>query len=141
MKVTRLLLFTAVVMLVLALSAHAVDLVASAAKEDPSFAPTIANPSKPPSGAPEGMVWIQGGEFSIGSEGKCDGKSCCSPTTVADALPIHRVYVDGFWMDTTDVTNAEFEKFVQATGYESEVAFVGHFPGSNSCFSRWPGWT
>ena len=32
-------------------------------------------------------------------------------------LPIHRVYVDGFWMDATDVTNAEFEKFVQATGY------------------------
>ena len=32
-------------------------------------------------------------------------------------IPIHRVYVDGFWMDATDVTNAEFEKFVQATGY------------------------
>ena len=30
---------------------------------------------------------------------------------------IHRVYVDGFWMDATDVTNAEFEKFVKATGY------------------------
>lgn len=34
-----------------------------------------------------------------------------------DARPIHRVYVDGFWMDKTDVTNAEFEKFVRATGY------------------------
>ena len=32
-------------------------------------------------------------------------------------LPIHRVYVDGFWMDATPVTNAEFEKFVKATGY------------------------
>jgi formylglycine-generating enzyme len=63
------------------------------------------------------MVWIPGGEFSMGSEGKCDGKSCCSPATVADALPIHRVYVDGFWMDATDVTNARFEKFVRATGY------------------------
>ena len=31
--------------------------------------------------------------------------------------PIHRVQVDGFWMDETDVTNAEFEKFVEATGY------------------------
>ncbi len=46
-----------------------------------------------------------------------DGEFSCSPATVADALPIHRVYVDGFWMDETDVTNAEFEKFVQATGY------------------------
>ena len=32
-------------------------------------------------------------------------------------VPIHRVYVDGFWMDATPVTNAEFEKFVKATGY------------------------
>ena len=44
-------------------------------------------------------------------------ENLCSPATVADALPIHRVYVDGFWMDATDVTNAEFEKFVKATGY------------------------
>jgi formylglycine-generating enzyme len=95
----------------------AADPAPSAAKATSSFVPTIANPSKPPSPAPEGMVWIPGGEFSMGSEGKCDGKSCCSPATVADALPIHRVYVDGFWMDATDVTNAEFEKFVQATGY------------------------
>src|SRR5271166_5990136 len=112
MKLTRLLLFTAAATLALVLRAYAVDPAASAAKETSSFAPTIANPSKPPSPAPEGMVWIPGGEFSMGSEGKCDGKSCCSPATVADALPIHRVYVDGFWMDATDVTNAEFEKFV-----------------------------
>ena len=82
-----------------------------------AFTSTIANTAQPPGPAPEGMVWIPGGEFSMGSDGKCDGKSCCSPATVADALPIHRVYVDGFWMDATDVTNAEFEKFVKATGY------------------------
>lgn len=35
----------------------------------------------------------------------------------ADARPIHRVYVDGFWMDPTDVTNAQFARFVRATGY------------------------
>jgi len=34
-----------------------------------------------------------------------------------DARPIHRVYVDGFWMDETDVTNEQFEQFVRATGY------------------------
>ena len=117
MKLSRLLPFTAVATLALALSAYAVDPVSSAAKETSSFAPTVANSSKPSSPALEGMMWIPGGEFSMGSEGKCDGKSCCSPATVADALPIHRVYVDGFWMDATDVTNAEFEKFVKATGY------------------------
>jgi formylglycine-generating enzyme required for sulfatase activity len=34
-----------------------------------------------------------------------------------DSRPIHRVYVDGFWMDTTVVTNTQFAKFVEATGY------------------------
>jgi formylglycine-generating enzyme required for sulfatase activity len=34
-----------------------------------------------------------------------------------DARPIHRVYVDGFWMDKTDITNAQFAEFVKAAGY------------------------
>jgi formylglycine-generating enzyme required for sulfatase activity len=36
---------------------------------------------------------------------------------MADARPIHRVRVDGFWMDATEVTNEQFERFVKATGY------------------------
>lgn len=35
----------------------------------------------------------------------------------ADARPVHRVYVDGFFMDKTDVTNAEFAQFVENTAY------------------------
>ena len=42
---------------------------------------------------------------------------CGLPGTTRDALPVHRVYVDGFWMDSTELTNEEFEKFVNATGY------------------------
>lgn len=34
-----------------------------------------------------------------------------------DALPVHLVSVDAFWMDRAPVTNAEFERFVKATGY------------------------
>ena len=34
-----------------------------------------------------------------------------------DSRPIHRVYVDGFWMDATEVTNEQFAQFVKATGY------------------------
>jgi formylglycine-generating enzyme required for sulfatase activity len=34
-----------------------------------------------------------------------------------DARPIHRVHVDGFWMDATEVTNAQFARFVKETGY------------------------
>ena len=60
---------------------------------------------------------FRAGNSQWGAMEKCDGKFSCSPATVADALPLHRVYVDGFWMDATDVTNAEFEKFVKATGY------------------------
>jgi formylglycine-generating enzyme required for sulfatase activity len=59
-----------------------------------------------PGPAPEGMVWIPGGRFDMGSE---SGRP--------DERPVHRVSVDGFWMSETEVTNAEFEAFVQATGY------------------------
>ena len=46
------------------------------------------------------------------------GESLCAlPGVTADSQPIHRVVVDGFWMDATEVTNAQFEKFIQATGY------------------------
>ena len=84
------------------------------------FLPTIPNPAPAPGPAPEGMVWIPGGEFSMGcvapSEGVC---TMATMNSVNDAQPIHRVYVDGFWMDTNDVSNAQFAKFVQATGYKT----------------------
>jgi len=81
-----------------------------------SFLRTAANKSQPPGPAPAGMVWIPGGEFSMGST--ADTESLCGqPGLTRDALPVHRVYVDGFWMDTTEVTNEEFEKFIKATGY------------------------
>ena len=79
--------------------------------------PTIEKKSKPSGPAPEGMVWIPGGEFSMGSTDKSKGKSCCSDDAAGYSIPVHRVVVDGFWMDVTDVTNADFEKFVRATGY------------------------
>ena len=39
------------------------------------------------------------------------------PMASNDSEPVHRAYVDGFWMDATPVTNAQFEKFVRATSY------------------------
>jgi len=80
------------------------------------FLPTKPNPAPPPGPAPEGMVWIPGGEFSMGSDVACESL-CGLPGVTRDALPIHRVYVDGFWMDKTDVTNEKFQEFVSATGY------------------------
>ncbi|WP_264551792.1 formylglycine-generating enzyme family protein [Flavobacterium sp. N2038] len=84
--------------------------------EESAFKPTIENKNKPAGKAPKGMVWIPGGEFSMGSN--VEDESLCSIKGVTkDAAPIHRVYVDGYYMDETEVTNEEYEKFVKATGY------------------------
>ena len=56
------------------------------------------------------MVWIPGGEFAMGS---------IDPLARPDEQPIHRVRVDAFWMDATEVTNAQFAAFVNATGYKT----------------------
>lgn len=83
-----------------------------------SFTPTVPNTTPAPSPGPAGMVWIPGGEFSMGAQDPTgmDMNDVGMKATI-DSRPIHRVYVDGFFMDKTDVTNAEFEKFVKATGY------------------------
>ena len=84
--------------------------------ESSAFEPTIPNKNSPPGKAPEGMVWIPGGEFSMGASVSGKG-SAEMPMASNDSGPIHRVRVDGFWIDTTPVTNEQFEKFVKATGY------------------------
>ena len=55
-----------------------------------------------------GMVWIKPGTFMMGGDNKQ-----ASP----DEYPKHRTTVGGFWMDTTEVTNAAFARFIKATGY------------------------
>jgi len=81
-----------------------------------SFEPTIPNKDTSPAAGPQGMVWIPGGEFSMGAQNPPDMNEVGMKATL-DSRPIHRVYVDGFFMDKTDVTNAEFETFVKATDY------------------------
>jgi formylglycine-generating enzyme required for sulfatase activity len=69
------------------------------------YAPGVS--TTPPGVGTEGMVWIPGGTFVRGSDNP----------HMQDARPTHRVKVDGFWMDRTAVTNEEFARFVDATGY------------------------
>ena len=80
------------------------------------FFPTLERQTPAGLTAPEGMVWIPGGEFSMGAQdpGMNDAVGMQATT---DSRPVHRVYVDGFWMDATEVTNAQFAAFVKATGY------------------------
>jgi formylglycine-generating enzyme len=98
----------------------------------PAFLPTVESKMPTPRPQPDGMVWIPGGEFSMGSDSASEGM-CGLPGVTGDALPVHRVYVDGFWMDKTEVTNEQFEKFVKATGYitvAERTPTAAEFPGA-----------
>ncbi len=81
-----------------------------------AFQPTVENRAPAPGPAPAGMVWIPGGEFSMGSSDPTSDL-CGGNDPMPDARPIHRVYVDAFWMEATEVTNAEFARFIAATNY------------------------
>jgi formylglycine-generating enzyme required for sulfatase activity len=78
------------------------------------------------------MVWIPGGEFSMG----CDdprGKPFGGKEPMPDARPVHRVHIDGFWIDSTEVTNDQFAVFVVATGYVTVAEMpprAEDFPGA-----------
>jgi len=67
---------------------------------------------KPDSAAHSGMMWIPGGEFSMGSD----------HPDMADARPVHLVHVDGFWIDPTDVTNAVGSNYSCSSGVIVEQA-------------------
>ena len=71
---------------------------------------------------PEGMVWIPGGTFRMGSDHH-----------YPEEAPAHQVTVDGFWIDPHPVTNAEFARFVRATRYATVAerpADPARYPGA-----------
>jgi sulfatase modifying factor 1 len=67
--------------------------------------------------ADDGMLYVSGGTFHMGSD-----------RHYPEEAPVHRVTVDGFWMDRTPVTNRQFRKFINATGY---VTFAELTPDPN----------
>lgn len=106
--------------------ASRVGVTAEAADQPVAFGPTVENTSRPPGAAPRGMVWIPGGEFSMGAADPLGAdRNAVGMQATNDSRPIHRVYVDGFFMDATEVTNAQFAAFVSATGY---VTVAEHAP-------------
>src|SRR4051794_13884495 len=52
------------------------------------------------------MVFVPSGTFRMGSD-----------RHYPEEAPVHRVSVDGFWIDRVPVTNAQFRAFVRATGH------------------------
>jgi sulfatase modifying factor 1 len=63
-----------------------------------------------PKNTPDGMVWISGGSFLQGAVPQ-------DKAAMMHEKPQHKVTVDGFFMDITEVTNSQFKKFVDATNY------------------------
>ncbi len=71
---------------------------------------TVSDPHtdiKEGAGTTAGMIWIKGGSFAMGADNDQARK---------DEYPKHQVTVDGFWMDATEVTNAQFSEFVKSHG-------------------------
>ncbi len=85
---------------------------------------TNSSPSSNASGTwTNDMVWISGGDFWMGSN-----------SGQADEKPVHKVSLSGYWMDKTEVTNEQFEKFVQATRYVTMAERTPNpedFPGAD----------
>ena len=86
--------------------------------------PTISRADVPAS-----MVLIPGGEFQMGSSySEADD----------DEKPVHTVYVDAFYMDKYEVTNAQFKAFVNANPQwrKDRIPRAYH---SGAYLSRWTG--
>ncbi len=64
------------------------------------------------------MVYVPAGNFMMGS-------SDSDSRAASDEKPQHTVYLDAYWIDQTEVTNAMFQKFVQATGYKTDAEKAG----------------
>lgn len=90
---------------------------------------TISGDTEPPK-APDGMVLIPAGEFQMGSN-----------DAEADSYekPVHTVYVDAFYMDVREVTNAEFKAFVAANPDWQEAAVDAKNHHIATYFPSWEG--
>lgn len=65
------------------------------------------------------MVKIEGGAFMMGTD---------NPIIYADGEhPARKATLSTFWLDVHEVSNAEFELFVNSTGYVTEVLFVNYY--------------
>jgi formylglycine-generating enzyme required for sulfatase activity len=76
------------------------------------------------------MVLVPAGEFSMGSDGDEIDRLLKNWTNVKretfnDEIPRHRVYLDAFYIDKHEVTNARFQQFVQATGHRTQAEREG----------------
>ena len=125
---------------------------ASATSTAPAPSPTPVTPTKTPTAAPPsasalgpGATWVRpadgmvmvavpAGEFEMGSDDAdlevavqlcSQHRSDCDRSWFEDEQPAHTVALDGFWIDRTEVTVAQFAAFVDDTGHETDAERVG----------------
>lgn len=72
---------------------------------------TVCNQPSFSSEPPDGMVLIPAGDFLMGTD---------SQLANADQKPLHNVYLDAFYIDIHEVTNAQYEEFILAGGYTNK---------------------
>jgi len=65
---------------------------------------------------PEGMVYVPAGDFIMGSDP--DRDPLADPL---DEFPQHTVYLDAYFIDKFEVSNADYTKFVEATGHRNSI--------------------
>lgn len=65
---------------------------------------------------PEGMVYVPAGDFIMGSDPDVDPH-----TDQLDEIPQHKVYLDAYFIDKYEVSNADYTKFVKATGHRNSI--------------------
>jgi len=71
------------------------------------------------------MVLIPAGTFLMGRQDRKGWSPMAAPEMFDDELPAHEVYVDAFYIDKYEVTNAQFKEFVDATGYLTDAENTG----------------
>ena len=97
----------------------------------PRLTPTADEPAAGATRLIEGIpfVYVPAGEFTMGSSDAdvqaavtlcLSYQSDCAASRFADEQPQHSVYVDGFWVMRTEVTNAQYGQFVSTAGYETQ---------------------
>jgi len=84
-------------------------------KSSPSSSAKENQPKRPKPTAPQGMAYIPQATYTRGS----DGKPSDAQTEYPEETPAHKVTVNGFFIDIHEVTNADYKKFTDATGYKT----------------------
>lgn len=106
----------------------------------------ISEPSPIAVEVPEGMVYVPAGAFIMGSDPEVDPM-----TDALDELPQHKVFLDAYFIDKHEVSNADYTKFVEATGHRNSIFWdnpkfnhpdqpvVGVTWGDAAAYAEWVG--